>query len=73
VLRLPVRNAEPDKLTGLVDRIRTPAYSAGLGLLYWAKVLDEQSAFEGYSYGGLQLPKINLEAAADFFRRLLPG
>jgi hypothetical protein len=42
-------------------------------LLYWAKVLDEQSAFEGYSYGGLQLPKINLEAAADFFRRLLPG
>lgn len=73
VLRLPVRNAEPDKLTGLVDRIRTPAYSASLGLLYWARVLDEQAAFEGYNYGGLQLPKINLEAAADFFRRLLPG
>jgi hypothetical protein len=44
-----------------------------LGLLYWAKVLDEQAEYEGYAYGGLHLPKINLEAAADFFRRLLPG
>lgn len=73
VLRLPVRTAEPEKLSGLVDRIRTPAYAASLGLLYWAKVLDEQAEYEGYAYGGLQLPKINLEAAADFFRRLLPG
>ncbi len=72
-LRLPVRNAEPDKLTGLVDRLQTPAYSASLGLLYWAKVLDEQAEYEGYAYGGLQFPKINLEAAVDFLRRLLPG
>lgn len=73
VLRLPVRTAEPERLTGLVDRLRTPASSASLGLLYWAKVLDEQAAYEGYAYGGLQLPRINLERAADFFRRLLPG
>lgn len=73
VLHLPVRIAEPEKLSGLVDRLKTPGYSASLGLLYWARVLDEQAAYEGYAYGGLHLPKINLERAADFFRRLLPG
>ena len=36
VLGMPVRTAQPENLTGLVDRLYAPAYSTGVGLLRWA-------------------------------------
>lgn len=74
VLQLPVRTAQPENMLGLTDNLRSPAYAASLGLLYWAQRFEEaDDDLEGYSYRGLTLPKLSLEKAAEFFKRLLPG
>jgi cell division protein FtsA len=70
-LQMPVRMAQPANVRGLVDRIRTPAFSASVGLLEWAKQLDEEFGYEGYS--GFHWPRLSVNRAADFLRRLLPG
>ncbi|MCS7011733.1 MAG: cell division protein FtsA [Anaerolineales bacterium] len=43
VLGLPVRIAQPENLVGLVDQLRSPAYSTSVGLLYWAAALTEEN------------------------------
>jgi len=73
ILELPVRVAGPEDLRGLVDQLHSPAYSASVGLLHWARLQDEQSALEGNRARSLALPKLDLARAADFLRRLLPG
>lgn len=35
VLGLPVRIAKPERVTGMTDRIRKPAFATSVGLLYW--------------------------------------
>ncbi|RJP47300.1 MAG: cell division protein FtsA [Anaerolineaceae bacterium] len=35
VMSLPVRAAQPENLVGLVDKLNSPAYSTGVGLLHW--------------------------------------
>ncbi len=35
VLGLPVRVAKPENLTGMIDQLDSPAFSASVGLLYW--------------------------------------
>jgi cell division protein FtsA len=70
-LQMPVRTAQPANVRGLVDRIHTPAFSASVGLLEWAKQLDEEYGYEGYS--GFHWPRLSVNRAADFLRRLLPG
>lgn len=42
VLKMPVRTAQPENLTGLVDRLNSPAYSTGVGLLRWALTMQDQ-------------------------------
>lgn len=44
VLGMPVQTAQPQALTGMTDQLKTPAYSASVGLLRWAMVM---SAFSG--------------------------
>lgn len=73
VLRLPVRQSGPDDLRGLVDQLHSPAYSASLGLLHWAKLQQEQFMLDGRGYSPLSLAKWDLARAADFLKRLLPG
>jgi cell division protein FtsA len=73
VLQLPVRNSQPENVRGLVDRLRSPAFSTSVGLLRWAEILEEQDELDAYGYGGLHLPKFSLGRAAEFLRRLLPG
>ncbi|MFN2274376.1 MAG: cell division protein FtsA, partial [Anaerolineales bacterium] len=73
VLQLPVRTAQPENLLGLTDSLRSPAYAASLGLLYWAQRFEEADEIESYSYHGFTLPRLSLEKAAEFFKRLLPG
>ncbi|HSL27815.1 MAG TPA: cell division protein FtsA, partial [Anaerolineales bacterium] len=49
VLGLPVRTAQPENLTGLVDRLKSPAYSTGVGLLRWALSMHDQDLGAGRS------------------------
>ena len=42
VLGMPVRAAQPENLSGLVDRLRSPAYSTGVGLLQWALSMQDE-------------------------------
>ncbi|MCC6499175.1 MAG: cell division protein FtsA [Anaerolineales bacterium] len=49
VLGLPVRTAQPERLSGLVDRLKSPAYSTGVGLLQWAVSMQDQDAGIGRS------------------------
>jgi cell division protein FtsA len=73
VMEMPVRTAGPEGLRGLVDQLHSPAYAASLGLLYWAKMQEEQVALEGRGLARFRLPKFSLGQAADLLRRLLPG
>jgi len=47
VLGMPVRTAEPENLSGLVDRLKSPAYSTGVGLLRWAISMQDQDVSGG--------------------------
>ncbi|MGQ9834160.1 MAG: cell division protein FtsA [Candidatus Villigracilaceae bacterium] len=74
VLGMPVRTAQPENLTGLADRLNSPAYSTGVGLLYWAATMQVQDISAGpgkrrYPKGGRSM---DLSGIKDFFKRLLP-
>ena len=47
VLGMPVRTAEPENLSGLVDRLKSPAFSTGVGLLRWAMSMQNQDLGAG--------------------------
>jgi cell division protein FtsA len=75
VLGLPVRTAHPDKLIGLVDQLRSPAYSTSVGLLHWAAALTEEDIrpTRGRERRGPKgETRMNLEPVKDFLKRLLP-
>jgi cell division protein FtsA len=70
VLQLPVRCAKPDKLRGLTDKLDDPAFSASVGLLHWARLQTDQQYLEQRRFS---LPAFDIQRAADFLKRLLPG
>ncbi len=76
VLGLPVRTAQPEKLVGLVDQLKSPAYSTGVGLLHWAAALTEDDTPTPQNRGGRRSPKaesrVTLDPIKDLFKRLLP-
>ncbi|MCW5874561.1 MAG: cell division protein FtsA [Anaerolineales bacterium] len=43
VLGMPVRIGQPEKLTGIVDKLQSPAYATSVGLLKWAVLMNEIS------------------------------
>jgi cell division protein FtsA len=73
VLHLPVRLATPMDMRGLVDQLHSPAYAASFGLLQWACLQEEQLAIESGGNGRLGLPHFDLQSAAAWLKRLLPG
>ncbi len=69
VLGLPVRLAQPENLSGMVDRLDSPAYATSVGLLRWAQLMNtldtsdtHRTANTGFSW----------EQVRRFLRRLLP-
>ena len=46
-LGIPVRTAQPENLSGLVDRLNSPAYSTSVGLLRWAMAMHDQDLGAG--------------------------
>lgn len=76
VLGLPVRTAGPENLVGLVDQLKSPAYSTSVGLLHWAADLTEDETRPGGSRrtrrGTRGAKPMNLDPVKDWFKRLLP-
>jgi cell division protein FtsA len=76
VLGLPVRTAQPENLTGLVDKLNSPAFSTSVGLLRWAMTMHEHDLVFG-SPGRIH-PRsrgeksMNVEAMKNWLKRLLP-
>ena len=69
VLGLPVRLAQPENLSGMIDRLDSPAYATSVGLLRWAQLMNTldtstppRTAEPGFSW----------EQVRRFLRRLLP-
>lgn len=67
-LKMPVRIAKPENITGMIDQLDGPAFSTSVGLLYWAMMMQE--TVEG------QPKKKDMNDAMDkirkFARYLLP-
>jgi cell division protein FtsA len=83
VLGVPVRIAQPENLVGMIDRLDSPAYSTGVGLLRWAFLMSEFSPQEGSRRhsAGVRGPgvegsggggKLDWYRIKEWFRRLLP-
>jgi len=73
VLNVPVRLARPENLTGMIDKLDSPAFSTGVGLLRWAQLMRVVTPASGNrvpvpTEGGM----INWEKVKNFLRRLLP-
>ncbi|MDW8171007.1 MAG: cell division protein FtsA [Anaerolineae bacterium] len=70
VLACPVRLAKPERLTGMADALRNPAFSTSVGLLRMGLNFDssEEAPSSGPSSSGSGLGAI----ISNFFRRLLP-
>ncbi len=72
VLGLPVRTAQPENLVGLVDQLKSPAYSTSVGLLHWAAALTEEDYRPARSSKRVGRDRLNLDPIKDWLKRLLP-
>jgi cell division protein FtsA len=71
VLNMPVRSAQPENLTGLVDRLKSPAYSTAVGLLHWAVSMHDQD-LGGRSRRSKGEKRMDLDAVKKWIGRILP-
>jgi cell division protein FtsA len=71
VLNMPVRIGHPSKLTGIVDKLQSPAYSTSVGLVQWAVLMSEvgsqPESKNGHSANGVDWPKVK-----EVLKRFLP-
>ena len=72
VLGMPVRRGQPENLTGMVDKLQSPAFSTSVGLTQWAVLMSEVNP-----YGQGQAPKdtenvLGWQKMKNLVRRFLP-
>jgi cell division protein FtsA len=72
VLGMPVRTAQPENLTGLVDRLNSPAYSTGVGLLRWALTMHDQDLSIGRDRRSKGEKRMDLGFVKKLIGRILP-
>ncbi|MBT3321919.1 MAG: cell division protein FtsA [Anaerolineae bacterium] len=74
VLGIPVRIAQPENITGMIEKLHSPAYSTGVGLLYSALITEEISYMskKGRKARKKGEKRMNLGLAKNLFKRLLP-
>jgi cell division protein FtsA len=76
VLGMPVRTAQPENLTGLVDKLDSPAYSTSVGLLHWAATMREHDVVVSSDIRNRRRSKgeknMDFDAIKDWMKRLLP-
>ena len=70
VLNVPVRTGQPENLVGLVDRLNSPAYSTGVGLLRWAMSMHDQDLGSGRSRRSKG--EMNMDVVKKWLGRILP-
>lgn len=71
VLGVPIRMAKPEKLTGMADALRNPAYSTSVGLLRMGLQMDTVVPVETNGNGKMPSVKIG-QVLGNLFKRLLP-
>jgi cell division protein FtsA len=69
ILGVPIRLAKPEKLTGLADMLRSPAYSTSVGLLRLGLQMDAVQAADTPNTAS---PNKLGDWVRGFFKRLLP-
>lgn len=79
VLGVPVRIAQPENLVGMVDRLDSPAFSTGVGLLRWAFLMSEFTPQGGKRRPGVHPGRTDAgggvfdwENIKSWLKRLLP-
>jgi cell division protein FtsA len=71
VLGIPVRIAKPEKITGMADALRSPAYSTSVGLLRLG--LQMESAIQTQAVGNGSMPGVRIGSfLSGLVKRLLP-
>lgn len=74
VMHLPARVAIPNDITGLVDKLQSPAFATSVGLLRFANRVAAMPGSDGgpkRSRGKVEMPNVG-KALGDFLGRLLP-
>ena len=76
ILGVPVRLAKPENIIGLSDRLNSPAFSTGMGLLRWATMMREVTPSRNGKHGdpGPRGPEFGtkLEKVMEWLKSLLP-
>jgi cell division protein FtsA len=74
VLGVPVRIAQPEDLSGMVDQLHAPAYATSVGLLKWASLMNEfvQTAPVSRRRAANPLAQWDWNGIRSWLRRLLP-
>ncbi|NLE84256.1 MAG: cell division protein FtsA [Chloroflexi bacterium] len=74
ILNLPVRIAQPEKMVGLIDQIKSPAYATSVGLLNWGILFSEtnQIAPERPGIGKKSSLKSKADGLKAWLTRILP-
>jgi cell division protein FtsA len=67
VLSMPVRVAQPENLSGLVDRLNSPAYSTSVGLLRWVLSMQDSDM----SIGRGRRPKGDKRMSFGFIKKIV--
>src|SRR5215216_1044356 len=70
VLNIPVRSGQPENLLGLVDRLNSPAYSTGVGLLRWAMSMHDHDL--GGGRNRRSKGEMNMDVVKKWIGRILP-
>ncbi|MEX2160825.1 MAG: cell division protein FtsA [Anaerolineales bacterium] len=69
VMGMPVRIGKPEKLTGMVDKLQSPAFATSVGLLRWAvmmsEVVPQKESQNGHAKTGFDWQKLK-EIAGRF-------
>src|SRR5919109_4122540 len=72
VLNIPIRTGQPENLLGLVDRLYSPAYSTGVGLLRWALNMQDQDLSIGRDRRSRGEKRMDLGFVRKLIGRILP-
>lgn len=72
VLGMPVRLAQPEKLVGMVDKLRSPAYATSVGLIQWATQMNEVGALMSAQPQRAFSSDRNWDKFLDVIKRFLP-
>ena len=73
ILGLPVQIAKPQNLTGMIDKLGSPAFSTSVGLLNWASLMSEFSQETNtYRPSTKSIQQMDWSGIKNWLRRLLP-